>query len=190
MSSDASGASARSASLEAGPLGYLALGLTLLAFGLLQTGVLHGTAVGDAGGLAHLVGGIALFIAGLWQFRSGDGFTGTAFTSLGAFWAAWAAGVGSAAGGKNAAGLFLLVWALLAITLTAASWQAGGLIGRGVYGLLALALLVDAVGTLSSSTGLVKTAGWVAAVAGLLSWYWATAALTNSGWGRDALPVR
>ncbi|GAA1981256.1 acetate uptake transporter [Kitasatospora viridis] len=189
MSSDASGANARSASLEAGPLGYLALGLTLLAFGLLQTGVLHGTGVADAAGLAHIVGGIALFVAGLWQFRSGDGFTGTAFTGLGAFWATWAAGLGHL-GGKNAAGLFLLLWALLAISLALASWQSSGLVGRGVYGLLALALVVDMVGTFDGSHGLVKTAGWLAAVAGLLSWYWATAALTNSGWGRDALPVK
>ncbi|WP_035846089.1 acetate uptake transporter [Kitasatospora azatica] len=188
MSSDASGANARPASLDAGPLGHLALGLTLLAYGLLQTGILHGTGVADAAGLAHLVGGVALFIAGLWQFRSGDTFGGTAFAGLGAFWAAWAAGAG-AAGGKNAAGLFLLLWALLALTLAAASWQSG-LFSRGVYGLLTVALLLGAIGTFGSTGGLVKAAGWVAAVAGLVSWYWATAALTNSGWGRAALPMK
>ncbi|PYC76971.1 hypothetical protein C7C46_20850 [Streptomyces tateyamensis] len=188
MSSDASGAYARSGALDAGPLGYLALGLTLLAYGLLQTGVLHGTGVADAAGLAHLVGGVALFVAGLWQFRSGDTFHGTAFACLGAFWATWAAGSGAAAG-KNAAGLFMLLWALLALSLAAAAWHTGWL-GRGIYGLLTLALLLGAIGTFGSTGGLVKTAGWLAAVAGLLSWYSATAALTNSGWGRTALPVR
>ncbi|MEY9948236.1 acetate uptake transporter [Kitasatospora sp. GAS1066B] len=189
MSNDATGANARPVSLDAGPLGYLALGLTLLSYGLLQTGILHGAGVADAAGLAHLVGGVALFIAGLWQFRSGDTFSGTAFTGLGAFWAVWAAGAGSMAGGKNAAGLFLLLWALLALTLAVASWQAG-LFGRGLYGLLTLSLLLAAIGTFGSTSGLVKVAGWLAAVAGLISWYWATAALTNSGWGRAALPVK
>ncbi len=188
MSNEATGANARSASLDAGPLGYLALGLTLLAFGLLETGVFHGTQVADAAGLAHLVGGVTLFVAGLWQFRSGDTFGGTAFAGLGAFWAAWAAGAGGA-GGKNAAGLFLLLWAMLALTLAAASWQSG-LFSRGVYGLLTLSLLVAAIGTFAGSGGLVKTAGWLAAVSGLVSWYWATTALTNSGWGRAVLPVK
>jgi succinate-acetate transporter protein len=189
VSSDASGANARSASLDAGPLGYLALGLTLLAFGLLQTGVLHHTGVAAAAGLAHVVGGIALFVAGLWQFRSGDTFSGTAFAGLGAFWATWSLGTGSAMHGKNAAGLFLLLWTLLSITLTAAGWQSG-MFSRGVYGLLAVAMLLDAVGTFGSTGWLVKLAGWVAAVAGLISWYWATAALANSGWGRAVLPVK
>ncbi|MCC9309172.1 acetate uptake transporter [Kitasatospora sp. RB6PN24] len=187
MSTDASGANARSASLEAGPLGYLALGLTLLAFGLLQTGVLHRTGVADAAGLAHVVGGITLFVAGLWQFRSGDTFSGTAFAGLGAFWAAWSISPGMH--GKNAAGLFLLLWALLAITLAAAGWQSG-MFSRGVYGLLAVALVLNAVGTLGSTGWVVKLAGWIAAAAGLVSWYWATAVLTNSGWGRAALPVK
>ncbi|MDH6113048.1 succinate-acetate transporter protein [Kitasatospora sp. MAP12-15] len=189
MSNEATGADARSAALDAGPLGYLALGLTLLSYGVLQTGVLSGTSTAHAAGLAHFVGGIALFIAGLWQFRSGDTFGGTAFAGLGAFWLTWAAGVGAGGGGKHAAGLFLLVWTLLALTLAAASWHSG-LFSRGVYGLLTISLLLAAIGTFAGSDGLVKAAGWVAAVSGLISWYWATAALTNSGWGRAALPVK
>ncbi|MEV6207711.1 acetate uptake transporter [Kitasatospora sp. NPDC051914] len=187
MSNGATGADARSTGADAGPLGYLALGLTLLAYGLLSTGILSGAGIKDAVSLTHLVGGIALFIAGLWQLRGGDGFTGTAFTSLGAFWATWSA-AGSA--GKNAAGLFLLLWALLALTLALASWNSGGWIGRAVYGLLTVSLLLGAVGVFGDSSGLGKVAGWLAAASGLASWYWATAALTNSGWGRAALPVK
>jgi succinate-acetate transporter protein len=189
VSTDATGANARPASLDAGPLGYLALGLTLLGYGLLQTGVLHHTQVADAAGLAHLLGGVALFIAGLWQLRAGDTLNGTAFAGLGAFWAVWSMGAGTAAGGRNAVGLFLLLWAMLAFTLTAASWQ-GGLFNRAVFGLLTLSLVLNAIGVLNSSGGLVKAAGWIAAVAGLISWYWATAALTNHHWGRAALPVK
>lgn len=187
MSNEATGAqNARPAGADAGPLGYLALGLTLLAYGLLATGILSGTGVKDAAALAHLLGGLALFIAGLWQLRGGDGFTGTAFTSLGAFWATWSVAGGA---GKNAAGLFLLLWALLALTLTAASWKSG-LFSRAVYGLLTVALLLNAIATFGSNGGLAKVAGWIAAVAGLAAWYWATASLTNSGWGRAALPVK
>ncbi|GHH78334.1 hypothetical protein GCM10018781_53810 [Kitasatospora indigofera] len=187
MSNEATGAqNARSSGADAGSLGYLALGLTLLAYGLLSTSIFSGTGAKDAATLAHLVGGLTLFVAGLWQLRSGEGFTGTAFTSLGAFWATWSAAGGA---GKNAAGLFLLLWALLALTLTAASWNSG-LFSRAVYGLLTVSLVVSAIAAFGSSGGLAKVGGWLAALSGLVAWYWATAALTNSGWGRAALPVK
>ncbi|KJS57623.1 GPR1/FUN34/YaaH family transporter [Streptomyces rubellomurinus] len=187
MSNEATGATnARSTGADAGNLGYLALGLTLLAYGLLSTGILHGTGVGDAAHLAHLVGGVTLFIAGLWQLRGGEGFTGTAFTSLGAFWATWSMAGGA---GKNAAGLFLLLWALLALSLTAASWGAG-LLSRLVYGLLTVALALGALATFGEWSGLAKFAGWVATASGLAAWYWATSALSNGAWGKIALPVK
>lgn len=187
MSNDASGATnARSTGADAGSLGYLALGLTLLAYGLLSTGVLKGTGVGDAAHLAHLLGGVTLFLAGLWQLRGGEVFTGTAFTSLGAFWATWSVAGGAS---KNAAGLFLLLWALLALTLTAAGWGAG-LLSRAVYGLLTLSLVLSAVATFGAYGGLTKVAGWVAALSGLAAWYWATSALSKGSWGKIALPVR
>ncbi|MFJ1706106.1 acetate uptake transporter [Kitasatospora sp. NPDC088346] len=184
MSNEASGANARSD--DAGPLGYLALGLTLLATGLLSTGILSGTGVKDAASVAHLVGGLTLFIAGLWQFRGGDRFTGTSFAGLGAFWATWSAGAGAS---KNAAGLFLLLWALLALTLTLAGWQ-GGLFNRLVYGLLTLSLALNAIATFGSTDGLGKVSGWLAAASGLAAWYWATATLTNSGWAKAVLPLK
>ncbi|MET8542739.1 acetate uptake transporter [Kitasatospora sp. NPDC004799] len=187
MSNDATGATnARSTGADAGNLGYLALGLTLLAYGLLSTGVLHGAGVGSVAHLAHVLGGATLFIAGLWQLRGGEGFTGTAFTSLGAFWATWSAAGGA---GRNAAGLFLLLWALLALSLTAASWGAN-LLSRAVYGLLTVSLLLSAVATFGGYGGLGKAAGWVAAVSGLAAWYWATSGLSNGSWGKVSLPVR
>ncbi|MFJ9523698.1 GPR1/FUN34/YaaH family transporter [Kitasatospora sp. NPDC101801] len=184
MSNEATGANARSA--DAGTLGYLALGLTLLAYGILGTGIFSGTGLKDAASVAHLVGGLTLFIAGLWQLRSGDGFTGTAFTSLGAFWATWSAAGGAS---KNAAGLFLLLWALLVLSLTLAAWNSG-LFGRLIFALFTLSLVVSAIGVLNSSSGLGKVGAWLAAAAGLVAWYSATAALAESGWGRALLPTR
>ncbi len=70
-------------------LGHLALGLTLLAFGLGHTEVIDGVTAADAVSLATYVGGLALFIAGLLAFRDRDTFTGTAFAALGAFWFTW-----------------------------------------------------------------------------------------------------
>ncbi|GGT28147.1 GPR1/FUN34/YaaH family transporter [Streptomyces purpureus] len=158
-------------------LGNLALGLTLLAFGIGGTGVLDGVGAGDAAALATWVGGVALFMAGLLEFRAGNGGSGTAFAGLGAFWFTWGTSAGTEAS-AGATGMFLLLWALLALTLTAAA-KGSGLFGQGVYGLLFVALLLDGVGSLAENGGLAKAGGWVAAVAGLAAWYGATAAVAK-----------
>ncbi|WP_327428924.1 GPR1/FUN34/YaaH family transporter [Streptomyces sp. NBC_01236] len=158
-------------------LGQLALGLTLLAFGLGHTQVIDGVTAADSVSLATYVGGIALFVAGLFAFRDRDAFTGTAFSALGALWFTW--GVTSdAQASANAAGLFLLLFALVALSLAAGS-AGGSLFVRGTYGLLFVSLLLLAIGQFGDSSGLAKVAGWFAAVGGLLAWYGATAAMAH-----------
>ncbi|MEU8517998.1 GPR1/FUN34/YaaH family transporter [Streptomyces sp. NPDC048577] len=159
-------------------LGHLALGLTLLAFGIGSTGVIDNVAASDAAGLATWVGGVTLFLVGLLALRAGNTGEGTACSALGAFWFTWGVGVGGAAVSSEAAGLFLLLWALLALTLTLAA-SGGGLLGQGVYGLLFVALLLLGIGALAGNGGLAKAGGWVAAVAGLAAWYRATAAVAD-----------
>ncbi|MEZ0089697.1 acetate uptake transporter [Streptacidiphilus sp. EB129] len=179
---------ARTASLgsAAGPLGYLALGLTLLSFGILSTGVLNGAGVKDAGSLALFVGGLTLFISGLLEFSGGNAATGTTFAVLGAFWVTWAE---AAPAGKDATALFLVLWALLALTTTAAHWLGGTLV-RAVYGLFTVSLVLMAIDTMAGNATLGKIGGWVAAAAGLAAWYSATSALAGGRWGRLTLPVR
>ncbi|MGW2559033.1 GPR1/FUN34/YaaH family transporter [Streptomyces sp. NPDC001514] len=158
-------------------LGHLALGLTLLAFGIGHTGVIDNVAASDAASLATWVGGVALFIVGLLEFRAGNGGTGTAFAGLGAFWFTWGTGAGTEVSAE-AAGLFLLLFALLALTLTAAS-AGSGLFGQGVYGLLFISMLLLAIASFAGNDGLAKAGGWAGAVAGLAAWYGATAALAH-----------
>ncbi|MEU1617988.1 acetate uptake transporter [Streptomyces sp. NPDC008238] len=176
---------ARTAGAGATALGYLTLGLTLIAYGLLSTGVFDNTATADAARLALVVGGVTQFVAGMWEFYGGNGFTGTAFASLGAFWVTWSAGSGASAS-KEAAGLFMLLWALLALSLTMAAWQMGG-VAQAVFGLLTVATALSGVAALASNGGLGKVAGWVALAAGAVAWYGGTALLTNAAWGRRAL---
>ncbi|MER5205888.1 GPR1/FUN34/YaaH family transporter [Streptomyces sp. NPDC002825] len=159
-------------------LGHLALGLTLLAFGLGGTGVIDNVAAADAAGLATWVGGVTLFLVGLLALRAGDKGEGTAYAALGAFWFTWGSGAGGHAS-ADAMGLFLILWALLALTLTMAA-SGSGLFGQGVYGLLFVALLLLGIGALADNGGLGKAGGWVAAAAGLVAWYGATAAV--AGW--------
>ncbi|GGP67279.1 MULTISPECIES: GPR1/FUN34/YaaH family transporter [Streptomyces] len=158
-------------------LGHLALGLTLLAFGLGTTKVVDGVTVADAVSIATYVGGIGLFVLGIVAFRDQDAFTGTAFAGLGAFWFTWASGADSKFS-TNAAGLFLLLFGLLALSLAAGAAGAGP-IRQGSYALLFVSLVLLAIADFATNDGLAKAGGWVAAVAGAVSWYGATAGLAN-----------
>lgn len=165
-------------------VGRLALGVTLLAFGLGTTKVIDGVTTADAVSLAHYVGGVALFLAGLLAFRDRDTASGTAYSALGALWFTWAV----AAGGQmsdNAAGLFLLLFALVALSL--ALGAAGNMLEQGTYGLFFVSLLLLAVARFAGSEFLGKAGGWFAVAAGVVAWYAATAALAK--WP-TALPRR
>ncbi|GGZ23137.1 GPR1/FUN34/YaaH family transporter [Streptomyces poonensis] len=158
-------------------VGHLLLATTLLAFGLGHTEVIGGVTAGDAVPPAVYVGGIALFVVGLLALRDHDTSAGTAFSALGAFWFTWGVG-GTETVSADAEGLFLVLFALVALSLALGASAASPLT-RGVYGLLFLALLLLAVARFGDSAGLAQIAGWIAAVSGLLAWYVATAALAH-----------
>ncbi|WP_416982807.1 GPR1/FUN34/YaaH family transporter [Streptomyces sp. T028] len=164
-------------------VGRLALGITLLAFGLGHTDLIDGVTAADAVTIAHYVGGVALFVVGLLALRDRDSAGGTAYTVLGAFWFTWALSAGSQAS-DNAAGLFLLLFALVALSLTAAG---GDQLTRGTYGLFLVALVLMAVASFADSDSLTKVGGWFAVAAGAVAWYAATAAMAH--WP-TALPRR
>jgi succinate-acetate transporter protein len=154
-------------------LGQLALGLTLLAFGLGHAGVIDGVTAADATTLALWLGGAALFITGLLEFRAGHAFNGTAFAGLGAFWFTW----GHAAD-AGATGLFLLLWALLALSLALGAGGAGTLT-QAVYGLLFLSLLALSIGAFAGDETFTQLGGWAAVVSGAAAWYAGTAVLAH-----------
>ncbi|MEU3898079.1 GPR1/FUN34/YaaH family transporter [Streptomyces sp. NPDC045251] len=156
-------------------VGRLALGITLLAFGLGHTGVIDGVTAADAVTVAQYVGGVALFVAGLLALRERDNASGTAFTVLGALWFTWAVSAGGQVS-ANAAGLFLLLFALVALSLT---FTGGDTLGQGVYGLFAVSLLLLALGAFADSEVLGKAGGWFAVVAGAVAWYAATAVMAH-----------
>lgn len=168
-----------SAGSNTSTLGQLALGLTLLTFGLGHTRVIDGLTEADAVSLATYVGGVALFVAGLVALRDRDTLTGTAYAGLGALWFTWGWTVGHPTGdpaSANASGLFMLLFALVALPLALGTSET---LARVTYGLLFVAVLLLAVASFGDSSALAKVAGWFAAVGGLVAWYAATAALAH-----------
>src|SRR5207245_11352191 len=88
--------------------------------------------VGSAGGpvvlgLALAYGGLAQLLAGMWEFRTGNTFGATAFTSYGAFWLSfWAlnqffAKDIPAKDAGHAVGLYLIAWGIFTSYMFVAS---------------------------------------------------------------------
>ncbi|WP_371556435.1 GPR1/FUN34/YaaH family transporter [Streptomyces longwoodensis] len=104
-------------------VGRLALGVTLLAFGLGYTDVIDGAQASD-----------------------------------------------------NAVGLFLLLFALVVLSLTVTG---GDQLDRGTYGLFLVSLVLLAVARFADADSLAEVGGWFAVAAGAVAWYAATAAAAH-----------
>jgi len=67
------------------PLGLGAFGLTTFLLSLVNAGVMDKATEPVVLGVALAYGGVAQMLAGMWEFRKGNVFGATAFTSYGAF---------------------------------------------------------------------------------------------------------
>ncbi|KAF9212561.1 hypothetical protein BGZ59_006585 [Podila verticillata] len=115
-----------------GPLGLFAFAVTTIISNLYNLGC--GVPPGGGGdflmGFALWYGGIVQILAGMWSMKVGNTFEATAFSSFGAYWAAYGymffpgTGINESYAGldpeviQNATGIFILVWAFLAMILT------------------------------------------------------------------------
>ena len=69
---------------DPGPLGLAAFALTTFVLSFTNPGIFKAEPV--VFGLALAYGGVAQVLAGMWEFKKGNTFGATAFTSYGAFW--------------------------------------------------------------------------------------------------------
>lgn len=74
------------------PLGLAAFGITTFVLSIYNTGWGYGYNQPHnlVVGLALFYGGLAQLLAGMWEFRVGNTFGATAFSSYGAFWLSFA----------------------------------------------------------------------------------------------------
>jgi uncharacterized protein len=144
--------------------------------------------------LALFLGGLAQFLAGMWEFRRDNTFGATAFTSYGAFWLSFAAYVKFVvpelppSTAHQATGLYLLVWAIFTVYMTAAALKLNVAV-LAVFACLSLTFILLAAGEFGESTGVAKAGGWLGLVTAVLAWYASFAGVTNSTWKRPVIPT-
>jgi len=69
-----------------GALGLGGFALSTFILNIVNAGWVDASAIGIVMPVAMLYGGLAQFMAGMWDVRRGDIFGATCFTSFGAFW--------------------------------------------------------------------------------------------------------
>lgn len=184
-----------SAKADPAPLGLAGFALTTLLLSLINTGLLKETgSIILVLGLAAFYGGLAQFIAGLFEFRRGNTFGATAFGSFGAFWLTYwwiVPHLATAGDSHNALGLFLLGWGIFTAYMTVAAMRTS-LPVLAVFVLLTLTFIFLAIGSFQGGTPptvMTKVGGWFGLATGLVAWYASAAAVINDTHGRALLPT-
>lgn len=149
-------------------------------------------------GVAIFYGGLAQFMAGMFEFRNHNAFSATAFTTYGAFWMGLAAFVtlilmGKVSGPDIARSLGWILLAFAVFNTYMLFWSAR--LNTGVF-LVFLTLEVTEIllfiGNFlgeGAGTGLVALGGYVGILTALVAWYASAALLINGMVARVVLPV-
>jgi len=145
-------------------------------------------------GVILFYGGIAQFLAGMWEFRTGNTFAATVFGSYGAFWLSlWAfqtlyAKTIPAGALNHAVGLYLWAWAGFTAMLFVASLRTNAAVATTVA-LLVATEIVLAIGNDGNSLSVIKIGGYVGLATAAVAWYTMWAILLEFMWKRPILPV-
>ena len=179
------------------PLGLAAFALTTFLLSAANAHWMKGNATGDAWlPYALAYGGIAQFLAGMWEFRNRTVFGATAFSTYGAFWIGLFFYVRLVAPTAPLRTAFLthdLAWILLAFAIfntymLLLSAQVN-LAVFAVFLTLEITEIVLFLGNFANSLGTVQFGGYVGILTALVAWYASFAILSNDMGGRIKLPV-
>jgi succinate-acetate transporter protein len=175
-----------------GALGLGGFALTTFLLSFINAGILDPTSLGVVLSMAFFYGGLAQILAGMWEFKMGNIFGATCFTSYGAFWMGLALLKVLEATGVIAAvppaGLacFLAAWGLFSLYATFAAAKAA----KGLF-ILFIALTITFVLLVAGefSTGFKLAGGYLGIIVALIAWYVSAAILINDMYGRKVLPI-
>lgn len=175
------------------PLGLAAFALTTFVLSVANAGLIGASSIQVVLGLALFYGGLAQLLAGMWEFRNGNTFGATAFSSYGAFWLSFAAfsfwfapGL-EAADRAGATGTFLLAWGIFTAYMWIASLRHAPSV-MIVFLLLTVTFFVLSAGDFAASEPLRRLGGYLGIATAFAAWYASAAAVIDEAFGRPLLP--
>jgi succinate-acetate transporter protein len=176
------------------PLGLSGFALTTFVLSAANAGLFSGAPI--VIGLALFYGGAAQFCAGMWEFKTGNTFGATAFTSYGAFWISFAFSILPIFGGKSLAdlagatgvGVYLLGWTIFTAYMLLGTFRLNGAL-VAVFFFLTITYLFLTIGALGGASGMTTIGGWLGLITAVLAWYTACAGVLAGVNSRIKLPT-
>lgn len=174
------------------PLGLMGFGMTTVLLNLHNLGLFGNSAMILAMGIFY--GGIAQVIAGIMEWKKGNTFGTTAFTSYGFFWLSlvgllvlpklgWAE-----AASNNAMGAYLLMWGIFTAFLFVGTLKMDK-VSQFVFGSLTLLFGLLALSDFTEIAVIKQIAGVVGIACGSAAIYAAMAQVLNEIYGKTILCV-
>jgi succinate-acetate transporter protein len=177
---------------DPGPLGLAGFAGTTFVLSLINANLVSPKGIGVVLGLALAYGGIAQFVAGIWEFRTGNTFGAVAFCSYGAFWISFfliLRVVPAELVTSHGVSAYLWMWGIFTSYMFIASLRTTGAVAL-VFLLLAITFILLAIGDMGSgSSGITHAGGYVGILTAIAAWYASFASVLNSTFGRVMAPV-
>jgi hypothetical protein len=175
------------------PLGLLGFGMTTVLLNLHNAGFFELNAMILAMGICY--GGIAQIIAGIMEWKKGNSFATTAFTSYGLFWLSLVALILlpklnlSAPASETAMAAYLALWGLFTAVMFLGTLRLSCAL-QVVFGTLAILFFLLAFGDYTGAgAGFKHFTGYEGIVCGFSAIYTGLAQILNELYGRAVLPL-
>jgi len=175
------------------PLGLLGFGMTTVLLNLHNAGFFEINSMILAMGICY--GGIAQIIAGIMEWRKGNTFATTAFTSYGLFWLSLVAlivlpKIGWAAKADDTAmAAYLAMWGIFTAVMFIGTLRLH-IAGQIVFGSLTILFFLLAIGDYTNAgPGFKHFAGWEGIFCGFSAIYTGLAQVLNELFGKVILPL-
>lgn len=171
------------------PLGLSAFALTTFVLNAAYAGLFTGDSI--VLGLALFYGGLTQILAGMWEFKVGNTFGATAFTSYGAFWIAFAATVQMQwipAPPSQGLAFFLLGWTIFTLIMFLCTFRTSIALML-MFGLLLATFLLLTVHAFGGSPDTQRIGGYFGIATALAAWYNALAGLLVASKAGYTIPI-
>jgi uncharacterized protein len=175
------------------PLGLLGFGMTTVLLNLHNAGFYELNSMILAMGICY--GGLAQIIAGMMEWRKGNTFAATAFTSYGFFWLSLVALIvltklgWGAVSNDTAMAAYLAMWGLFTAVMFVGTLRLNRAL-QVVFGTLAILFFLLAYGDYTNaSAGFKHCTGYEGIVCGFSAIYTGLAQVLNELFGKTVLPL-
>ncbi len=176
------------------PLGLLGFGMTTVLLNIHNAGIIDATSLGMILAMGIFYGGLAQVIAGIMEFKKGNVFGATAFSSYGLFW--WSL-VGllllpkmgyADPVGKGGMAAYFFMWGLFTFCMYISTLKKNRAL-QTVFFTLFILFFMLMISELSGSEALLHLTGYEGILCGASAIYLAIAEITNEIYGQEVLPI-